>query len=51
MERALGDYENAKRVGANGKKVAEEHFNKDVQARKLMRFLEELNTDNADETD
>lgn len=51
MERALGDYENAKRVGANGRKVAEEHFNKDVQARKLMRFLEELNTDNADETD
>lgn len=42
MERALGDYENAKRVGANGRKVAEEHFNKDVQARKLMWFLEEL---------
>lgn len=42
MERALGDYENAKRVGANGRKVAEEHFNKDVQARRLMGFLEEL---------
>lgn len=42
MERALADYENAKRVGANGRKVAEEHFNKDVQARKLYEFLEEL---------
>ncbi|EKB49149.1 glycosyltransferase family 4 protein [Cecembia lonarensis] len=42
MGRALGDYENAKRVGANGRKVAEEHFNKDVQARKLCDFLEKL---------
>ncbi|RZS98473.1 glycosyltransferase family 4 protein [Cecembia calidifontis] len=42
MERALGDYEIAKRVGAYGRKVAEEHFNKDVQARVLLGFLEEL---------
>jgi glycosyltransferase involved in cell wall biosynthesis len=47
MESALSDYENAKRIGANGWKVAEEHFNKDVQARKLFSFLNELNTDNA----
>lgn len=45
MERALSDYENAIRVGANGKRVAEARFNKDVQARKLMEFLKELNTD------
>jgi glycosyltransferase involved in cell wall biosynthesis len=48
MERALGDYENAVRVGANGRKVAEKHFNKDIQARKLMVFLEQLNPDSAD---
>jgi glycosyltransferase involved in cell wall biosynthesis len=42
MESALGDYINAKRVGANGRKVAEEHFNKDVQASKLYDFLVEL---------
>lgn len=42
MERALRDPENAKRVGANGKKVAEEHFNKDIQAKKLFDFLKEL---------
>jgi glycosyltransferase involved in cell wall biosynthesis len=45
MDRALSDYDNAKRVGANGRKVAEEYFNKDVQARKLMGFLKELNAD------
>jgi glycosyltransferase involved in cell wall biosynthesis len=48
MERALGDYENAVRVGANGRKVAEKHFNKDIQARKLMVFLEQLNPNSAD---
>jgi len=42
MDRALGDYENAVRVGANGRKVAEEYFNKDLQARKFLAFLEEL---------
>ncbi|MBS4040179.1 MAG: glycosyltransferase family 4 protein [Flavobacteriales bacterium] len=44
MERALLDYENAKRVGANGRKVAEVHFNKDVQTKKLFDFLKELST-------
>jgi glycosyltransferase involved in cell wall biosynthesis len=48
MEKALSDYENAKRVGANGRMVAEKHFNKDIQARKLLFFLNELNTDKAD---
>ena len=38
MERALGDYENAVRVGTNGRKVAD----KDLQAWKLLMFLEEL---------
>lgn len=42
MDRALGDPEHAKRVGLNGRKVAEEYFNKEVQARKLLGFLEEL---------
>lgn len=42
MERALGDIVNAKRVGLNGKKVAEKCFNKDVQAKKLFEFLREL---------
>lgn len=48
MERALGDFENALRVGANGRKVAEKYFNMDVQARKLRMFLEQLNADTAD---
>lgn len=48
MEMALSDPENAKSVGANGRRVAELHFNKDVQAKKLMEFLEQLNADNAD---
>ncbi len=42
MDRALNDNENAMRVGANGRKVAEEYFNKDVQAKKLYDFLKEL---------
>lgn len=42
MDRALSNPENAKRVGANGRKVAEREFNKDLQARKLVEFLEEL---------
>ena len=48
MDRALSDPENAKRVGANGRKVAEREFNKDVQARKLFEFFKKLNADNAD---
>jgi glycosyltransferase involved in cell wall biosynthesis len=42
MDRALSNYENAKRVGLNGKKVAEREFNKDIQAKKLYDFLKEL---------
>lgn len=42
MERALSDYEKAKIVGANGRKVAEKHFNKNLQVRKLIEFFEEL---------
>jgi glycosyltransferase involved in cell wall biosynthesis len=42
MDRALSNYENAKRVGLNGKKVAEREFNMDIQAKKLYDFLKEL---------
>lgn len=42
MERALGNYENAKRVGENGRKVAEEHFDKNIQVNKMIGFLEDL---------
>jgi len=45
MVRALRDPENAKRVGANGRKVAEVHFNKDIQAKKLVEFWKELDSD------
>jgi glycosyltransferase involved in cell wall biosynthesis len=48
MDRAMSDPENAKRIGANGRKVAELEFNKDIQAKKLFEFLKELNADNAD---
>lgn len=40
MDRALRDIENAKRIGDNGRKVAEEHFNAEKQAKKLVDFLE-----------
>ncbi len=40
MDRALCDEANAKRVGANGRKVAEEEFNAQVQAKRLVEFLE-----------
>lgn len=40
MDRALRDVDNAKRVGANGRKVAEEHFSADVQTKRLVEFLE-----------
>lgn len=42
MDRALSDPENAKRVGLNGRKVAEKEFNKDIQAKKLYDFLNTL---------
>ncbi|MDO9154793.1 MAG: glycosyltransferase family 4 protein [Paludibacter sp.] len=39
MNRALSDKENARRVGLNGRKVAEEHFSIDVQAERLIKFF------------
>ncbi len=42
MIRALSDKENARRVGLNGRKVAEREFNKDIQAKKLFDFLKQL---------
>ena len=39
MDRALCNEENAKQVGANGRKVAEEHFNAAVQSKRLADFL------------
>jgi glycosyltransferase involved in cell wall biosynthesis len=42
MDRVLSDYDNAKRVGLNGKKVAELEFNKDIQTEKLYHFFKEL---------
>lgn len=47
MDRAMSNPANAKRVGANGRKVAEREFNKDVQARKLYDFLLELQGEEA----
>lgn len=41
MLRALSDKENAKRVGLNGRKVAEANFSVDVQTKRLVEFLEE----------
>jgi glycosyltransferase involved in cell wall biosynthesis len=41
LRRALFDRKNARRVGKNGKKVAEIHFNQDVQAQRLFNFLKE----------
>lgn len=42
MNRALSDPLNAKRVGLNGRAVAEKDFNKDIQAKKLYDFLKSL---------
>jgi glycosyltransferase involved in cell wall biosynthesis len=42
MRRALSDQENAILVGANGRKVAEKHFNKDIQSKILCDFLQNL---------
>lgn len=41
MSRALSNIDEAFKIGANGRKVAEIHFNKDVQARKLYEFLKD----------
>ena len=40
MRRALNNPEEAKRIGANGRKVAEKYFNKDIQAKILYDFLQ-----------
>lgn len=46
MDRALFDKEKARRVGLNGRKVAEENFSIDVQAKRLVQFLKDnQNTD------
>ena len=39
MDRALQDQANAKRVGATGRKVAEENFDAEKQAKRLSQFL------------
>ena len=45
MDRALFDKEKARRVGLNGRKVAEENFSIDIQSKRLVQFLEDnLNT-------
>lgn len=41
LQRALGDKENAKRVGEGGYSVAYENFNMDVQAKRFYDFLQE----------
>jgi glycosyltransferase involved in cell wall biosynthesis len=42
IDRALGNPSIARKVGETGKKVAEQEFNKDIQATKLYDFLKEL---------
>lgn len=42
MRCTLSNPAEAKRIGANGRKVAETHFNKDIQAKKLYQFLSDL---------
>lgn len=39
LKRALNDKINAKRIGENGRKVAQEHFNMDVQAKRIYNFI------------
>ncbi|HEY5590907.1 MAG TPA: glycosyltransferase family 4 protein [Paludibacter sp.] len=41
LSRALSDRKNAKRVGLNGRKVAEENFSMELQAKRLYDFLNE----------
>lgn len=41
MDRALRDEINAKRVGANGRKMAEENFDAVIQSKRLSAFLKE----------
>lgn len=46
MRRVLSNPEEAKKIGANGRKVAEEYFNKDIQAKILYNFLIENSSNN-----
>jgi len=39
MQRALSNSENARNVGLNGRKIAEQFFNKDIQSKTLYDFL------------
>jgi hypothetical protein len=41
MRRALSNPTEAKRIGLNGRKVAEIHSNKDIQAKILNDFFKE----------
>lgn len=41
IKRALRDCDNARRVGANGRMVAEKFFNAEVQSKRLAEFLKE----------
>lgn len=41
MKRALSNKENARRVGLNGRKVAEDNFSIEIQSKRLLQFLEE----------
>lgn len=41
MKRALRNPEEARKIGSNGRKIAETHFSKDVQSKRLYEFLQE----------
>lgn len=47
MRNALNNQEKARQVGANGRKVAEVHFNCDVQAKKLYNYFKALYENNS----
>lgn len=42
MRRALSNPEEAEKIGANGRKVAEKEFNASIQAEKLKNYFEQL---------
>ena len=39
IDRALSNYQRAKEIGANGRKIAEENFSTDIQGKRLYNFL------------
>jgi glycosyltransferase involved in cell wall biosynthesis len=47
MQRALKNSDEARRIGKNGREVAEKHFNKDIQSKKLYNFLKEVLHENS----